>query len=148
MVDLCHLYFLLNATYILESVVGELGQRPIHKSNYLLFHHLFITSIAWFVANFYPGGHTTFLMFVNSFVNILIDIYYLVVVLLFPVLKSKTEWLKDTILCISVRYNFLRSQTKFNIFLSILSSHKCLSFSFTASNYSFGILVTFQHLFT
>jgi GNS1/SUR4 family len=102
MVNLCYFFMLLKASYIAESVYGELANRPIYKSSYMHFHHICLTIMAWLVANFHAGGYATFLVFVNSFVHVFVDSYFLVAGLLFPALLPKTKLLRKVVLLIVV----------------------------------------------
>lgn len=95
MVNLGHLFVLFKASYILETVVGMLGKRPIASSNEVFFHHVAQTSIVWLPVNFYPGGHDSFFMLINSFCHLLYETYYLFACFLFPSLKDKTKRIKN-----------------------------------------------------
>jgi GNS1/SUR4 family len=144
MVNLSYFYALLKMTYFLESSLGELGKRPIQKSNYMLFHHIATAHLAWFIANFYPGGHTTLLMFVNCFVHMMVDLNYVFVYILFPQFKQATKWTKKVALWAVVRMNYFQTATDF-IYYSF-SSLRFFFFGFIACKCCFGILATFQLL--
>lgn len=102
MANLCYFYMILKASYALESVLAELTHHFVLKSNYMLYHHFMQTVMVWIVANFYPGGHFALMMFLNCFVHVFIDGYYLIFVLLFPALKPKFQFLKQSILWLVV----------------------------------------------
>jgi GNS1/SUR4 family len=102
---------LLKALYIAESVYGELANRPIYKSNYMHFHHVSLTIMTWLGANFYPGGSALPAVFVNSFVHVLLESYFLVAGILFPALFSKTKLLRKAFLLVVVSSRKFKSLT-------------------------------------
>jgi GNS1/SUR4 family len=108
MVNLCYFFMLLQASYIFESVYGELANRPVYKSNYIHVHHMTTTILIWIGVNFYPGGSPTLIIFLNSFVHTNLDSYFLVAGILFPALMSKTKLLRKAFLMILVSNRGLR----------------------------------------
>jgi GNS1/SUR4 family len=74
MVNIMHLFVLVKVSYILESVIAEIGRRKVHKTNYVVFHHIVTAWMFWFSANFHPGGQPSFLVFINSLVHLFLDV--------------------------------------------------------------------------
>jgi GNS1/SUR4 family len=120
MVNLCYFFVLLKASYIIESVVGELGKRRVIQDSYMLYHHFAQTIMCWFCLNFYPGGHITLLILINCFVHVLLDTYYVTAVILFPDLKKRAKWIKNFFLYGVVRVVRLKLLTIFNECVAII----------------------------
>jgi GNS1/SUR4 family len=87
MVNIMHLFVLVKASYILESVIAEIGRRKVHKTNYVVFHHIVTASMFWYIANFHPGGQPSFSVFINSLIHLYMDVSYLIMRLI----SSKVE---------------------------------------------------------
>jgi GNS1/SUR4 family len=83
MADLCYVYFLFKITYIAESTVAELGKKSLLKSNFFVYHHTVIATMAWLGANYFPGGNLAFLVVLNSLVHVTVSSSF-VMIMLFP----------------------------------------------------------------
>lgn len=65
--------------YTLQSVIFVLCKKKTGVHYYLLTHHSIFPIMLWFGLNYYPGGHATFIGFINSFVHLNVIILRLVV---------------------------------------------------------------------
>jgi GNS1/SUR4 family len=102
MVNLGYMFLLLKASYIAESVIGELENSPFRKATYMHFHHIYLTILVWVGANFHPGGYISLVLFINTFVHILTDGNYLLTDLFGSAFSSRTRPFRKAVMFIVV----------------------------------------------
>jgi GNS1/SUR4 family len=102
MVGLMYIYLLFKISFIIESILAEIGKKSLLCSNYFVYHHIVICITAWFGANYYPGGHISFMLVANGLVHVLMSLNFLIA-LLFPNLKQFTKKLKTFFEILMVR---------------------------------------------
>lgn len=73
----CYLYFLAKLTELLDTVFFVLRKKDRQVSFLHLYHHTVMPIVSWGCVKFMPGGHGTFIGFVNSFVHIPMYAYYM-----------------------------------------------------------------------
>lgn len=66
---LSYQFVITKFVYTLQSVVFVVSKKKSPVATYLLIHHTIFPLMLWLGVNFYPGGHITFVGFVNSFVH-------------------------------------------------------------------------------
>lgn len=67
--NISYQYVILKFLYTLQSFVFVVSKKNSPVATYLLVHHTIFPIMLWMAANFYPGGHSTFIGFINSFVH-------------------------------------------------------------------------------
>lgn len=67
-----HFLVFFKMTYVLEIVFFILRKREDLLTFYLYFHHLTFPLLIWIAANYYPGGHVTFVAFANSLSHLIL----------------------------------------------------------------------------
>ncbi|XP_034242028.1 elongation of very long chain fatty acids protein AAEL008004 isoform X2 [Thrips palmi] len=75
--DACYLYFASKLTELLDTVFFVMRKKDRQVSFLHLYHHTVMPIVSWGCVKYMPGGHGTFIGFVNSFVHIPMYMYYL-----------------------------------------------------------------------
>ncbi|KAK9501009.1 hypothetical protein O3M35_002147 [Rhynocoris fuscipes] len=71
-----YLYFMLKIADLLDTIFFVL-RKQFHKASFLhLYHHTGMVLMVWCGLKWVPGGHTTFLGYMNSFVHMIMYSYY------------------------------------------------------------------------
>ncbi|XP_026282366.1 elongation of very long chain fatty acids protein AAEL008004 [Frankliniella occidentalis] len=73
----CYLYFLAKLTELLDTAFFVLRKKERQLSFLHLYHHTVMPIVSWGCVKYMPGGHGTFIGFVNCFVHIVMYTYYL-----------------------------------------------------------------------
>lgn len=102
---LCHEFLITKFLYTFQSVIFVLCKKRTSVGYYLLIHHTIFPIMLWIGVNYYPGGHVTFIGFINSFVHLNTIIIRLVVT------NFTTVWLKKH--CRSLHVGFHVSFVQF-----------------------------------
>ncbi|XP_017782284.1 PREDICTED: elongation of very long chain fatty acids protein AAEL008004-like, partial [Nicrophorus vespilloides] len=71
-------YFFCKLTELLDTVFFILRKKTNQVSYLHLYHHTLMPICAWIGAKFLPGGHGTLLGVINSFIHIIMYMYYLI----------------------------------------------------------------------
>ncbi|XP_065342488.1 very long chain fatty acid elongase 7 isoform X2 [Cloeon dipterum] len=87
------IYFILKITELLDTVFFVLRKKQNQISFLHLYHHTVMPMISWGCTKYYPGGHGTFIGFINTFVHIIMYAYYLLSAL-GPQLQKYLWWKK------------------------------------------------------
>lgn len=69
MMNISYQFAVSKFLYTLQSVVFVASKRTSPVATYLLIHHTIFPLLIWVGANYYPGGHVTFVGFINSIVH-------------------------------------------------------------------------------
>ncbi|KAF4532049.1 hypothetical protein B566_EDAN015575 [Ephemera danica] len=72
-----YVYFLLKLTELLDTVFFVLRKKERQISFLHLYHHTVMPMISWGATKYHPGGHGTFIGFINTGVHIIMYAYYL-----------------------------------------------------------------------
>ncbi|VVD04653.1 unnamed protein product [Leptidea sinapis] len=72
----CYGYFVIKLMDLLDTVFFVLRKKNNQVSFLHVYHHFGMVAVAWGMVKWVPGGHITFLVPVNSFVHIIMYIYY------------------------------------------------------------------------
>lgn len=70
------LYFILKVVDLLDTVFFVLRKKSSQISFLHVYHHAVMLLTTWAVTKFLPGGHGTFLGYLNSFVHAVMYAYY------------------------------------------------------------------------
>ncbi|XP_017777180.1 PREDICTED: elongation of very long chain fatty acids protein AAEL008004-like [Nicrophorus vespilloides] len=70
-------YFLAKISELLDTVFFVLRKKNNQVTFLHLYHHTVMPMISWGCTKYFPGGHGTFIGFINSFVHIVMYTYYL-----------------------------------------------------------------------
>lgn len=73
----CYVYFIAKLTELLDTVFFVLRKKDNQITFLHMYHHTVMPMISWGCVKYYPGGHGTFIGFINSFVHIIMYSYYL-----------------------------------------------------------------------
>lgn len=77
----CYIYFIAKLTELLDTVFFVLRKKDNQITFLHMYHHTVMPLISWGCTKYYPGGHGTFIGFINSFVHIIMYSYYLLAAL-------------------------------------------------------------------
>ncbi|PSN54037.1 Elongation of very long chain fatty acids protein [Blattella germanica] len=88
-------YYILKIIDLLDTVFFVLRKKDRQVTFLHVYHHAGMVIIAWCVARYVPGGHTTLVGATNCFVHVFMYGYYLLAVL-WPEMKNNT-WVKKHI---------------------------------------------------
>uniref|UniRef100_A0A1B6CQ89 Elongation of very long chain fatty acids protein n=1 Tax=Clastoptera arizonana TaxID=38151 RepID=A0A1B6CQ89_9HEMI len=72
-----YLYFVVKFLDLLDTVFFVLRKKRSQVSFLHLYHHTVMVVLAWSAVKWIPGGHDTFVGFLNCFVHIIMYSYYL-----------------------------------------------------------------------
>ncbi|XP_014487719.1 PREDICTED: elongation of very long chain fatty acids protein AAEL008004-like, partial [Dinoponera quadriceps] len=73
----CWYYFLLKIFDWLDTIFFVLRKKQSHVSFLHVYHHSGMAIITWICVKYLPGGHSTFIGLINTFVHSIIYTYYL-----------------------------------------------------------------------
>ncbi|XP_034834117.1 very long chain fatty acid elongase 7-like [Maniola hyperantus] len=76
----CYAYFLIKLADLFDTVFFVLRKKQNQVSFLHVYHHFGMVAVAWGMVKWLPGGHTSLLVVVNSFVHIIMYMYYLLTV--------------------------------------------------------------------
>lgn len=71
------LYYVCKLIEFSDTIFFVLRKKERQLSFLHIFHHSIITLAAWIAVRFYPGGHSTLLGVINSFIHVLMYGYYM-----------------------------------------------------------------------
>ncbi|XP_065212269.1 very long chain fatty acid elongase 7-like [Planococcus citri] len=92
-VSLCYLYFVIKMVDLLDTIFMVLRKKDDHISFLHVYHHTGMCALAWGGVKYLPGGHGTFLGFINTFVHAVMYGYYLFATI-YPENSGKNWWKK------------------------------------------------------
>ncbi|KAK6634784.1 hypothetical protein RUM44_000031 [Polyplax serrata] len=72
-----YLYFLAKLTELLDTVFFVLRKKNNQITFLHMYHHTVMPMVSWGCVKYYPGGHSTFVGVINSFVHIIMYLYYM-----------------------------------------------------------------------
>ncbi|CAB3377388.1 Hypothetical predicted protein [Cloeon dipterum] len=88
-----YVYFLVKVIELVDTVFFIL-RKKLNQASYLhIYHHTGMVMLSWGGTKWLPGGHGTFLGFINSFVHVVMYSYYLITAL-YPQYKQNIWWKK------------------------------------------------------
>lgn len=90
---LVYLYFWLKVTDLLDTVFFVMRKKSSQVSFLHIYHHTGMVALAWSGAKWMPGGHDTFIGWINALVHVIMYSYYLVTNLR-PQYKGNIWWKK------------------------------------------------------
>ncbi|XP_045502341.1 elongation of very long chain fatty acids protein AAEL008004-like [Colias croceus] len=73
----CYGYFIIKVIDLLDTVFFVLRKKQNQVSFLHVYHHFGMVAVAWGMVKWVPGGHMTMLVPINSFVHIVMYLYYL-----------------------------------------------------------------------
>ncbi|KAI1293576.1 putative protein for very long chain fatty acid elongation [Halotydeus destructor] len=76
MANTAHAYFMSKIIELLDTVFFVLRKKDSQVTFLHVWHHSFMVISMWWGVKFAPGGHGSFIGFVNSFVHIIMYTYY------------------------------------------------------------------------
>lgn len=76
----CWEYLMTRFVFTLQSLYFVMRKRKSSHSDYIIAHHALYPLMVWSVINYYPGGHSTFVGFINSIVLSTMMIYHLMII--------------------------------------------------------------------
>ncbi|XP_037807392.1 elongation of very long chain fatty acids protein [Lucilia sericata] len=71
-----YVYYLAKITELLDTVFFVLRKNERQVTFLHVYHHSVMPMISWGTTKYFPGGHGTFIGFINSFVHIIMYTYY------------------------------------------------------------------------
>ncbi|EEB10552.1 elongation of very long chain fatty acids protein, putative [Pediculus humanus corporis] len=72
-----YVYFIAKLTELLDTVFFVLRKKHNQISFLHMYHHTVMPMVSWGCVKYYPGGHSTFVGVINSFVHIIMYLYYM-----------------------------------------------------------------------
>lgn len=69
-------YYLAKITELLDTIFFVLRKNDRQVTFLHVYHHTVMPMISWGTSKYYPGGHGTFIGWINSFVHIIMYSYY------------------------------------------------------------------------
>ncbi|KAG6465478.1 elongation of very long chain fatty acids protein 4-like [Manduca sexta] len=76
----CYGYFVLKLMDLLDTVFFVLRKKQNQVSFLHVYHHFGMVAVSWGMVKWLPGGHVTFLVTLNSFVHVIMYMYYLLTI--------------------------------------------------------------------
>ncbi|CAH0728432.1 unnamed protein product, partial [Brenthis ino] len=73
----CYAYFTIKLMDLLDTVFFVLRKKQNQVSFLHVYHHFGMVAVSWSMVKWVPGGHTSMLVPINSFVHIIMYSYYL-----------------------------------------------------------------------
>lgn len=70
-------YFIAKMTELLDTVFFVLRKKNNQITFLHMYHHTVMPMISWGATKYFPGGHSTFIGVINSFVHIYMYLYYM-----------------------------------------------------------------------
>lgn len=71
-----YVYYLAKITELLDTIFFVLRKNDRQVTFLHVYHHTVMPMISWGSTKYYPGGHGTFIGWINSFVHIVMYSYY------------------------------------------------------------------------
>lgn len=71
-----YVYYLAKITELLDTIFFVLRKNDRQVTFLHVYHHTVMPMISWGSTKYYPGGHGTFIGWINSFVHIIMYSYY------------------------------------------------------------------------
>jgi len=71
-----YVYYLAKITELLDTIFFVLRKNDRQVTFLHVYHHTVMPMISWGTSKYYPGGHGTFIGWINSFVHIIMYSYY------------------------------------------------------------------------
>lgn len=71
-----HLYFLSKVVDLLDTVFFVLKKKQSHVSFLHVYHHAGMVALTWIGMKYFAGGHSVFMGVINSFVHVIMYLYY------------------------------------------------------------------------
>ncbi|KAG5667628.1 hypothetical protein PVAND_015602 [Polypedilum vanderplanki] len=73
-----YMFMLSKFFFTFESILAGLKKNMEMTETYLLIHHTSLPLLIWSIINYYPGGHATFVGFINSFCHTIMYAYRII----------------------------------------------------------------------
>ena len=105
-VKLAHEFVISKFIYTIQSFIVILSKRTDEYTTYVWIHHSVFPLLLWTCVNYYPGGHTLFIHYINAsehFCQMSVQMVYLIFSL-----KSMRKYLK-------IIYTFMHVSTQFRV---------------------------------
>jgi GNS1/SUR4 family len=74
--ECAHLYFLTKIFDLFDTVFFVLKKKQSHVSFLHVYHHAGMVALAWIGTKYFAGGHSVFMGTINSFVHVIMYLYY------------------------------------------------------------------------
>lgn len=103
-VKLAHEFVITKFIYTIQSFIVILSKRSDEYTTYVWIHHSVFPLLLWTCVNYYPGGHTLFIHYINAlehFSQMSIQLVYLIFSL-----RSMRQYLKPIYIFMHVRMNY------------------------------------------
>jgi len=71
-----YVYYMAKITELLDTIFFVLRKNDRQVTFLHVYHHTVMPMISWGTSKYYPGGHGTFIGWINSFVHIVMYSYY------------------------------------------------------------------------
>lgn len=98
-----YLYYILKVYDLLDTLFFVLRKKTSHISFLHVYHHFFVTLVAFVTLKFVPGGQLVFLGLANTAVHAVMYFYYFITAWN-PTLKQSLWWKKHITQLQLVRY--------------------------------------------
>ncbi|CAH2983295.1 unnamed protein product [Chilo suppressalis] len=73
----CYIYFVIKIMDLLDTIFFVLRKKQNQVTFLHVYHHCGMVAVAWGIVKWVPGGHVTLMVTINSFVHIVMYVYYL-----------------------------------------------------------------------
>ncbi|KAF7279822.1 hypothetical protein GWI33_006705 [Rhynchophorus ferrugineus] len=93
MIFYVHFYFLNKISDLLDTVFFVLRKKQSQISFLHVFHHTIMVVLSWIFVKYVPNGHGTFIGIVNTFVHVILYLYYFLAAL-GPSIQKYLWWKK------------------------------------------------------
>ncbi|KAK9871696.1 hypothetical protein WA026_014147 [Henosepilachna vigintioctopunctata] len=74
----CYIYYLAKVTELMDTVFFILRNKYDQVTFLHVYHHTIMPLISWGNVKYFPGGHGVFIGMINSFVNVIMYVYYMI----------------------------------------------------------------------
>lgn len=71
-----HLYFLSKVVDLFDTIFFVLKKKQTHVSFLHVYHHAGMVLLSWMGLKYFSGGHSVFMGVINSFVHVIMYLYY------------------------------------------------------------------------
>lgn len=88
-----YIYFLVKVIDLLDTVFFVLRKKQNQVSFLHVYHHTGMVMLSWSGVKWFPGGHSVFMGFINSFVHVVMYYYYFLTSIS-PKYKANVWWKK------------------------------------------------------
>ncbi|KAJ9580681.1 hypothetical protein L9F63_024148 [Diploptera punctata] len=110
-------YFMLKVVDLLDTVFFVLRKKNSQITFLHVYHHWIMVVVIWMTAKYYPGGHGSFLGYINCYVHMIMYLYYFITNT-WPHYKKNLWWKKYVTIIQMVQFSLILLQQVPLLFIS------------------------------